>query len=353
MHLLEELREVAESFDIKGELLSINTHKSGLINQSYISTWSHKGGNRRYIHQKINHQVFPNVEGLMSNILAITRHLKNKNNFPGVVPEIIYSKTSRAFIKDSSNHYWRTYLFIEQTRSIDVCNSPEIAYEAAQILGAFQNALYDFDADKLVEIIPNFQSTPYRYIQLEEAIKADKQGRVRICEKEIEFALLNKNFGSIIDKHLKAGEISLRVTHGDMKLNNVLFDEQTNKAVSIVDLDTCMKGYSLYDFADLARNTCVQAEEDEQDFSKISVNVQYFSALVKAYLSQTKSILNVVEKSLLVKVPRLLALTLGVRFLTDYINGDKYFRITRSQQNIERARTQFKIVEAFEQAKLG
>lgn len=347
-----KLQNMSENFAIEGKFISVQPHKSGLINQSFLSKWKLDSQIKRYIHQRINHAVFPNIKGLMNNIVQITSHLRaREETFNAKVPRIVLTKNKKTFWKSPEGEFWRTYEFIERTRSVDVCSSKDQAKSAASILGRFQRALLDFDVSQLVEVIPNFQSSPHRFEQLAAAIKSDQRGRQAQSKPEIEFALARSEFAKIIDKHLRSGSIPLRATHGDMKLNNVLFASAKEKAVSIVDLDTCMLGYSLYDFGDLARNTCVQAAEDEQDFSKIEINMEFFAALVKAYRQETKSLLNQVEVSLLTQVPRLLALTLGVRFLTDFLCGDTYFRTLRPLQNLERARTQFRIVELFEEKK--
>lgn len=343
-----ELVAMTSLFNIEGELISVQKHKSGLINTTFLSSYKSLDKVYHYIHQRINNQVFKDVEGLMRNIDLVTKHLKSKKSNTDKIVELVNARNGKNYAVDEKQSYWRTYKFIEGTKSVDVCENLIQAEEAAGILGRFQSHLLDFDPAKLIETIPQFLSSPKRYRDFVDSLNRDSHDRRKSAEPEIHFVTIRESFFSIIEDEIKKGSVPTRITHSDTKLNNVLFDQRTNLAVSLVDLDTCMPGYSLYDYGDLVRNTAILAAEDEQDFSKVTVNLEYFQAITKGYLKFAAKFLNAKEISLMHLAPRLLALTLGVRFLTDYLSGDSYFRTERSMHNLERARTQFKIVERME-----
>jgi Ser/Thr protein kinase RdoA (MazF antagonist) len=343
-----ELIKITDLFKINGEFQSVIGYGSGHINKTYLSTWKEEGGLRRYIHQCINDKVFPEVERLMSNISTVLDHIGNriteKDNYEKI--NLIPSKNGKLFANDGVGRYWRTYNYIENTEYIETCSTAEQAREAGRITGFFQNLLIDLDVKKLNENIRKFTSAPHRLQQFVEALD-NKPPRMAEAIKEIDFAEGHGALIGLIESKLKAKEIPRRIVHGDTKINNVLFSKETRRAVCLVDLDTCMPGYSLYDFGDLARSISINAAEDEQDFSKIQFNRSFFESLLQGYLLNAKSFLNKVEIENMHLVPQLIALTLGMRFLTDYLNSDIYFNVKHDSHNLERARTQFKVFEAF------
>lgn len=346
--------QVFSQFDIGGTFHSVEELKRGHINRTYIGYWDVKGQRRRYIHQSVNHRVFTDIPALMSNLEIVTKRLREdlQERTDGVgetTLTIIPTKTGATYIKDDAGEFWRTFEFIEDAVSYDVCPNPHVAYEAAAILGRFQRALLDVAPTRLKDTIPYFHHGARRYDAFDKAVKADSNGRADEAKKEIEFALSRRALGGSLITALEEGVIPARVTHNDMKLNNVLFNASGDRAICLLDLDTCMSGTPLFDFGDLVRNTAIPCAEDETDLSKVVVDIELYRAICNGYMAEMGSSLTERERELLPISPRVLALILGVRFLTDYLEGDHYFRIHRKRHNLDRARTQFQVVRAFEE----
>ena len=344
---------ILTQFDIKGMLHSVEDLKRGHINRTFIGNWDVHGTRRRFIHQSVNHRVFTDIEALMGNLEIVTealqRDLVGREPIPGETNlTLIRAKNGASYIRDETGEFWRSFEYIENTVSYDVCPSTDVAQEAAAILGRFQRALNPVPASALKDTIPYFHHGLRRYEAFEKAVRADKEKRIKEAVGEIDFAQSRRSLGGALITALEKGTIPTRVSHNDMKLNNVLFNASGEKAICLLDLDTCMAGTPLFDFGDLVRNTAVPCAEDEQDFSKVVVDMNLYSAICEGYLSEVAGMLTKEELSLLSVAPRVLALILGVRFLTDYLEGDHYFRIHRPRQNLERARTQFEIVRAME-----
>lgn len=345
--------EILKSFDIPGELISIEELKRGHINRTYVGVWEVEGCRRRYVHQVVNHRIFPDIPGLMGNLELVTSTLRDART-RGALPSeevtltLIKSRRGDGFIIDESGEFWRTFEFIENTVTYDVCPSTAVASEAAAILGRFQRSLSGLSPSSFVETIPHFVDGQRRYRAFMEAVKNDSMKRVSTCREEIDFAGARSDFGGSLIAAVRDRSLPCRVAHNDMKLNNVLFDASGKRAICLLDLDTCMAGTVVYDFGDLVRNTAVPCAEDEQDFAKVVFDMNLFQAICDGYLSEIGDSLVPAERERLVTAPRNLALILGVRFLTDYLQGDSYFRIHRPLQNLERARTQFQIVRVME-----
>ena len=334
---------------------SVHPFKVGHINETFISTWDCEGDEKRYLHQKINSYVFQDVPGVMGNIEKAIAHIRNKRGSTtretlAIVPTV----SGATYYQDPEGGYWRTYPFIENTVAFEVCTEPRQAYEAARVLGRFLSHLSDCNASDFIETIPLFQNVPNRIRQLEEAVKKDSEGRVAEVAREIEFAFERREEAATVEELRQSGAIPTRVTHSDPKFNNVLFDSLPNggygDGLAVVDLDTVMPGTMLYDFGDLARSIVISAREDEVDLSKIVVNEPLFEELVKGYIREAGVLLTKDEIALIPIAPRLIALSLGARFLADYLAGDIYFKIHRLKHNLDRARAQFKIVEEMEGA---
>jgi Ser/Thr protein kinase RdoA (MazF antagonist) len=287
-----------------------------------------------------------NLETVTSALLDSKRAGRLRSD--EVTLTLIKTQDGGTYLKDERGEFWRTFEYIENTVTYDVCPGPEVAREAAAILGRFQRSLLDVDPKSLVDTIPFFLHGGRRFVSFREAIERNVQARAESCVAEVEFALARANLGTALIEALERGEIPRRVSHCDMKLNNVLFDQTGTRATCLLDLDTCMSGTVLFDFGDLTRNTAVPCAEDEQDFSKVVFDMKLYRAICDGYLSEMRSELTPAELDLMPIAPRVLALILGVRFLTDYLNGDTYFRIHRPNQNLERARTQFQIVSLME-----
>jgi Ser/Thr protein kinase RdoA (MazF antagonist) len=346
--------DILSQFDIPGSIVTIEELKRGHINRTYVAVWEGAGHRKRYVHQVVNHRVFQDIEGLMHNLDVVTstlREMKASGRLRSdeVTLTLIKARSGARFLQDEAGEYWRTFEFIEDTVSYDVCPSPAVAAEAAAILGRFQRSLIELDPKSFAETIPHFLDGGRRYDAFRQAIAENPKSRVTECQSEIEFALQRAEFGGSLMQALKEGFLPCRVTHNDTKLNNVLFDRRGSRAICLLDLDTCMAGTVLFDFGDLVRNTAVPCAEDEQDVSKVRFDMELYRAICSGYLAEVGDLLTPAEKARLATAPRNLALILGVRFLTDYLLGDTYFRIHRAQHNLERARTQFQIVRMLEQ----
>ena len=335
---------ILTQFDINGTLHSVEELKRGHINRTYIGHWEVNGVRKRYIHQSVNHRVFTDIEALMGNLEIVTDALREDLHGRPVIPgettlTLIRTKGGASYLQDESGEFWRSFDYIENTVSYDVCPSTHVAREAAAILGRFQRALSKTPAEGLKDTIPYFHHGLRRYDAFAKALKEDREGRAREAMGEIDFAQSRLELGGALISALERKEIPLRVSHNDMKLNHVRFNSAGDTAVCLLDLDTAMAG------------TAVPCAEDEQDLSKVVVDMNLYRAICDGYLSEVGDMLTPKERSLLSVSPRVLALILGVRFLTDYLQGDTYFRIHRPKQNLERARTQFEVVRAME--KLG
>ncbi len=345
--------ELLNKFAIDGELLGVESLKRGHINDTFVSMWRGRQGVSRYVHQRVNKNVFPDPELVMRNIVVVTDHLATKLGRGISDPDtedcaltLVLAKNGEPWVIDPSGEYWRTYPFIDRTRCVDVCSSPSIAFEAGAAFGRFLNQVSDIPSEMLREPIYRFQDSTYRFEQLEEAIALDPISRVDEVQEEVNFAKSFLEFVQEIKQGESRGDIVRRITHGDPKINNVLLSELTGRGVCIVDLDTCMPGTIVYDFGDLCRTSSIRAAEDEKDLSLVKVDLDLFAGVAEGFLPNVASTLSDFEREVLYLAPRLLTLTIGVRFLTDYINGDKYFRIHHPTHNLDRARTQFQGVRS-------
>lgn len=346
--------ETLSQFDIPGKLISIEELKRGHINRTYVAVWERGGIRKRYVHQVVNHRIFQDIAGLMRNLDVVTSTLGEARAAGQLRPDevtltLIKARSGERFLQDESGEFWRTFEFIEDTVSYDVCPSRSVAAEAAAILGRFQRALLSAEPHSFAETIPYFMDGGRRYEAFSQSIGLNSHNRVQECQEEIEFALKRREFGGSLVAAVKSQILPSRVTHNDMKLNNVLFDGGGNRAICLLDLDTCMAGTVLYDFGDLVRNTAVPCAEDEQDFSKVVFDMELYEAICRGYVAEAEGFLVPAERESLAIAPRNLALILGVRFLTDHLQGDTYFRIHHPNHNLERARTQFQIVRMMEQ----
>jgi Ser/Thr protein kinase RdoA (MazF antagonist) len=290
----------------------------------------------------------------MDNILRVTNHLRMKltqNGCPDVTRHslcVVITRDGQKCYRDSRGNWWRMYLFVEGAETYDKIESVRQAFEAARAYAKFQKLLADLPAPRLHETIPNFHNTPMRLERLLEAIQVDSCNRAKEVRSEIEFVERRIGMcGRLLDRHAK-GEIPERITHNDTKINNVMLDEKTWEGVCVVDLDTVMPGLALYDFGDMVRSGTAAAAEDEQDLSKVRMRLDMFEALANGYLAEA-DFLTPAEREELVFSGRLITLMIGMRFLTDYLQGDTYFKIKRPNHNLDRCRGQFKMVESMEE----
>ena len=344
-----DLSAIIRAFDIPGEFVSAIPTGSGHINDSYCTTFQTAGQPTRYLLQRINHHIFGDPAALMQNIQRVTSHLATKL---AAEPDrhrrtltLIPARDSRHWHTDPFGNHWRAYHFIENARAYDIVESPAQAYQAAKAFGRFQYLLADLPTPRLHDTLPNFHHTPKRFAALHRALTSDVANRAHLAHPEIEFALARQAFTSA----LLDAQLPERVTHNDTKFNNVMLDDHTGEAICVIDLDTVMPGHAPYDFGDMVRTTTSPAAEDEQDLSKVALQWAMFEALVRGYLASAGGFLTRAERSHLVTAGKLITLEQGIRFLTDYLTGDTYYRIHRPGQNLDRCRTQFELVASIEQ----
>ena len=349
MTLKHDVRAVARQFQICGEFLGAEPYGSGHINDTYCACYSQGGAPVRYILQRINHNVFKNPVALMENVQRVTVHLAGKvadePDSSRRVLTLIPARDGRAWHCDADGNHWRMYFFVEKARTYDAIETPKQAFEAAKAFGRFQKLLADLPPPRLHDTIPDFHHTPRRFERLEKAIAADSANRARLAGPEIELALRCK---CLTGQLLNAG-LPERVTHNDCKLNNVMLDDATGEGVCVIDLDTVMPGLVLYDFGDMVRTSTSPAREDERDLSKVKMQFPMFEALVRGYLQSAADFLTAGERAHLVVAGKIITFEIGIRFLTDFLEGDTYFKIHRENHNLDRCRTQFKLVESIEQ----
>lgn len=331
----------ADQFMLAHKPVSCTLHGNGHIHETYLIT---DEANNLYILQKINTGVFRNPEIMMNNIALVTQHLKNKANGRREVLSLVPTKQEKLFYRDSDNTCWRVYDFVRDTICLQQADTPDVFKESAFAFGRFASLLSDFPAQSLAETIPDFHNTPLRYKAFIDALNRDVCNRAKDAAFEIEFALRYAGFASTLTDMLASGALPLRVTHNDTKLNNVLFDMKTCKAICVIDLDTVMPGLLAYDFGDSIRFGASTAAEDETDLDKVEMSLDLFSAYLEGYLEACGSSLTPAELEMLPVGAKMMTLECGVRFLTDYLSGDTYFKIHRPNQNLDRCRTQFKLV---------
>ena len=350
---MEKISNITKQFQCNGTFDSAEPYGSGHINDTYRVVYDDVGMERHYICQRINHNIFKDVPALMENIGKVVRHQRKKFKDAGVgdldrrVLTLIPTLDGADYYKDADGNFWRIYIFIENHISCDVVETTEQAFEAAKAFGEFQGQLADLPG-RLQDTIPNFHHTRSRFDTLLKAIEEDVVGRVASVKEEIEFVLANEPTVDVVLDLIASGDIPERVTHNDTKLNNVLLDADTQMGMCVIDLDTVMQGSILYDFGDMVRTSTCKAAEDEKDLSKIEMNIDFFEALVMGYLESASSFLLPKEKELLPFSGKLITFEIGLRFLTDYLQGDIYFKTTREGQNLDRCRTQFKLVQSIE-----
>ncbi|MGL4798323.1 MAG: phosphotransferase enzyme family protein [Cellulosilyticaceae bacterium] len=344
-------RNVFEQFCIEGTLKAFESTGNGHINDTFLA---YTEAGEKYIVQRINHQIFKNPVKLMDNISRVCEHVREKVVAAGgdanrEVLTVIKTKGQKAYVLDEEGYYWRAYIFIEDTVSYDVVPSNEVFYNCAKAFGVFQKYLSDFDASTLDETIPNFHHTPKRYENFIKAVEKDAVNRVQCVEEEIAFIKDRQKDTEALIKLYEAGKIPLRVTHNDTKINNIMVDNTTQEGVCVIDLDTVMPGFSAYDFGDCIRTGANSGEEDEIDLTKINFMTERFKVFAEGFLSVVGDDFGKEEIESLLIGSKVIILECGMRFMTDYLEGDTYFKIHREHHNLDRARTQFKLVKDMEE----
>lgn len=347
-------KNIAEKFDLEGELRKSDSHVCGHINDTFILVCEKNNGEEiRYVLQRINSDIFKNPEGLMENIEKVTFHIKNKiieaNGDPlRETLNIVKSKSGKNFYKCEEGNYWRVFNFINGASTYQMVEKPEHLYTAGKALGKFQKQLSDFDVELLYDTIPDFHNTEKRFEVFVEAVKEDKKGRVSGVQDEIDFVISRAEDTKILVNMLKEKRIPLRVTHNDTKFNNIMIDDKTGEGIAVIDLDTVMPGLSLYDFGDSIRSGATTALEDEVDLSKVNFDLNLYEHFTKGFLESIGDSFTKEEIEYLPFSAKLMTFECGMRFLMDYINGDTYFKIHRENHNLDRARNQFKLVSDME-----
>ncbi len=354
MHKEINLDEISDEFAIAGEFVGAEEVHSGHINSTYIATYEKPNGKKsRYIFQRINGNVFKNPLAVMRNVEMVTRHinwkvLRVKRDLGGQTLNLYPARGGRFFSQGDGGGIWRCYNFIEGCRTYDIVENTRQAYQAAHAFGSFQDLVSDIPVEDIEETIPDFHNTPKRYARLMEVVAEDPQGRVASAQAEIDFIKEREGIVSKLIDLRDAGILPERITHNDTKINNVMIDIETDAAVCVIDLDTVMPGLSLYDFGDLVRTAVSPAAEDETDLGKVEMRMSMFEALAEGYMDACDCLCDA-EIENLAFAGILISLEVGIRFLTDYLEGDVYFKTEHDSHNLDRARNQLNLVSKLEE----
>ena len=348
------LQQIIDEFGFEGEYIGYRVSNDGHINNTFVLDFKNAdGSSTSYLVQLINTNVFKNPDELMENIVGVTGYLRNIVIERGGDPEreclrVFFTKGGKPYFRTENGEYWRCYNFITGAHACQSIDDPKTFFNAAKAFGTFQCLLADYPSSTLHETIPNFHNTRSRFADFKKAVSDDLKGRAAGVQEEIDFVLSREGDTGILVDMLSNGELPLRVTHNDTKLNNVMFDNETDEGICVIDLDTVMPGLSLYDFGDSIRFGASTAAEDEKDLSKVNFDIELYKVYTEGYLSAAGKSLTDAEIEYLPFSSKLMTLECGMRFLGDYLNGDTYFRIDYPEHNLVRARTQFKLVEDME-----
>jgi Ser/Thr protein kinase RdoA (MazF antagonist) len=333
--------ETAARFILPGPVIAHEELPTGLINTTYVVTCRSGSSEKRYILQSINSAVFPQPQKVMENIFHVTGHIGATD--PGTEQlHLIPALDGHSWLTFPDNTVWRCYPFHEGTETFMKIDSPDLAFRAAAAFGRFQEKLSDLDPATLHETLPAFHHTPTYFAKLLAAAEADVAGRLADAREDFDFVLSQEHLANLL---VDAG-LPLRVTHNDTKISNILFPTDPSRPPIVIDLDTVMPGLALFDFGDLVRSAASTADENETDLSKIRIDPILADALTKGYLSTAAEFLTPEETALLPDAPKVITLELAIRFLTDHLRGDTYFRISHPSHNLERARNQLALLKS-------
>ena len=348
------LKEILDAYDFPATLVGVVRYGQGHINDTFcVLCQPQEGDCIRFILQGLSTAAFPCQDELMENFIGITSHLRNKVIANGGDPDretlsLVKTRDGKDYYTDASGKAWRLTPFIENTDCFQSATA-ELFEASARAFGRFQWLLADYPAETLHEPIANFHNTEDRFAKFEAALAADKMGRAKEVEAEVKFAMDRKADCSVALQALREGKLPLRVTHNDTKLNNILIDRTTGEGICVIDLDTTMPGLSINDFGDSIRFGANHSKEDEKDLSKVNFDIELYEAYTRGFLEGAQGGLTKTELEYLPWGAKLMTLECGIRFLTDYLDGDNYFRIHYPEQNLDRCRTQFKLVSDMEQ----
>jgi Ser/Thr protein kinase RdoA (MazF antagonist) len=347
-----DLRALGACFQVHGTLVEAAPHGSGHINETYAATYDQAGTPVRYIHQRINGHVFKDPARLMDNVSRVLGHaatrLVGRPDASRRTLTLVPARDGRPYVVDADAAMWRTYLFIERTRTFDIVETPAQAEAAARAFGQFQSVLADLPGERLHDTIPDFHHTRKRFDAFAAAVQADVCNRAHACADLIEIARAHEPDADRLLAASAAGDVPERVTHNDTKINNVMMDVTTGEALCVVDLDTTMPGLAPIDFGDMVRTATNAAAEDEPDPARVVSRPEMFEALVRGYLSAAGTFLRPTEVAWLAFAGQLLAFEQALRFLGDHLQGDVYYRIHRPGHNLERARAQLALMTSIE-----
>jgi len=352
--ILQHAFALVDQFDIEGRAVSVLPFGSGHINDTYRVVIDSAEA-KSYLLQRVNHHVFNDVAAVMGNIELVTRHLRDRYRAEGgcdqrledKVLTLIPAKTGASYIRDNQGNFWRMFILLEGTRSYDIVETPQQAKEGGRAFGQFQRLLSDLDTTLIREVLPGFHHIGKRLERLSVAVRADSMQRVHQVQDELAFIQRRAKRMHTILELAANGLLPVRITHNDTKFNNVLLDKH-DRVQCVIDLDTVMPGYVAYDFGDAIRTIINRAAEDESDLSRITLNIPLFEAYVEGYFEEAHAFLTADEVGSLIEGVLLLPYMQAVRFLTDFLEGDHYFKIHHPGHNLQRARAQLKLVEQLE-----
>lgn len=346
---MNDINSIVNNFKVVGDIIEVSNYGNGLINGTFLITCFDGDNKNRYILQMINKNVFKQPNKVMENILKVTDYLRNKVETSREVLTVVHTFDGGCFCYDENDDLWRMYEYIEDSICLDRPEFLEDFYQAGLAFGKFQRYLSDFSPECLNETIPDFHNTPKRYENFLKALEEDKLGRAKDIKAEIEFIKERKDFYSVLIDNNKKGVLPLRVSHNDTKMNNVMLDCDSRRALCVIDLDTIMPGFSVTDFGDAIRFGASTAAEDEKDLNKVSMDINLFEIYTKGFIKGCGGQLPKDEIMLLPEGAKMMTIECGMRFLTDYLEGDTYFKTSYPEHNLVRCRTQLKLVADMEE----
>ncbi len=353
MKTQEMLRDLIGRFRVYGDFIVGVPFGNGNVNDTFLLTFDQGGVRLNYMLQRINEAAFHDPVKVMENIDRVTQHILSKIRAEHVETKkrtirLLRALDGKPYVEGPNGGFWRAYVFMERARAYDVLEIPEQAYCIAKAFGEFQQHLIDLPGGRLHDTIPDFHNTPKRIKQLEEAIQRDSHDRAKGVQKEIEFILQRKEDSEILIRLNQQGAIPERITHNDTKCSNILIDDLSGEGICVIDLDTVMPGLSLYDFGDMVRSGTNPADESEKDLNKVYMRFDMYEALFKGFMASAGGFMTAAEKESMAVAGKIITLEIGARFLTDYLNGDIYFKSKYAGQNLDRCRTQLRLVQSIE-----